>query len=74
MCLIRRHEKKSQVGVVMIMRRFREVSDIDIAVHTALNVVVCRLQKHREVMLPMSLASPSQSAVQTAAIFPMVAY
>ena len=58
----------------MIARRFREVSDVDIAVHTTLDIVVRRLQEHGEVMLPMSLASPSQSAVQTAAMFPMVAY
>ena len=63
MCLIRRHKEKSQVGVVKIVQRFWEVSDIDIAVHTALDIVVHWLQEHGEVMLPMSLASPSQSTV-----------
>jgi hypothetical protein len=58
----------------MIARRFREVSDVDIAVHTTLDIVVRRLQERGEVMLPMSLTLPSQSAVQTAAMFPMVAY
>ena len=37
---IRRCEKKSHVGVIVITRRFQEVLDINVIVHTPLNIIV----------------------------------
>ena len=56
------------------MRWFREFTYIYVFVSAALDIVVCRPQKHREVVLPCRLTVPLQPAVQMAAMLAMVAY
>jgi len=51
---------------------FSNNPDIDIRMRAAFDIIVSRLQKGREVMLPMAFLSPRESTIELTAMLAMV--
>jgi hypothetical protein len=62
----------TKIGVILLAGRRWKGLDINIRVCRSIDLVVHWLQECREVLFPLSLATPSHTAIQAAAVLSMI--
>jgi len=63
-----------QILVILSVQGYWEICYVDIIMCTTWDIVIQRLQKSQEVMLPMMFAMPLHTAIETAAMLAMISY